>query len=110
MAIPGTLEHEGPTAVAQAKIDEIPTLGHVVPWLSLQALDDPEGAQTVVIDSISVEDVWAESGYEPKGLWFSGAAVDTDPIAEDLATYGLDLYDQGSGKWYVFLPSDREAT
>lgn len=110
MAIPGTLVYVGANPISQAFYDELPNMKAVVQWLSDQAVEDieqPPESLVIIIEHISHEVSASETGYEPGAIWFTGDSVDTDPIAEELATYGFDLYDQGSGKWYVFLPSDR---
>lgn len=111
MPIPGTLVYEGPAAVSQALIDEIPDLVGAIPWLVAQQVEDPEADPLVkYIEHISHERIWNEAGYELGAIWFSGDSTNTDPIAASLAVYGFDLYDQGSGTWYAFLPSDRAAS
>ena len=111
MAIPGTLEYEGPTSVSQERIDELPSIRSVTAWLSTESIVDPEADP--IVDSlvaISFEQNWNEEGYESGAIWFLGDETAADTIASDLSTYGFDLYDQGSGKWYVFLPNDRQAS
>jgi hypothetical protein len=94
MAIPGTLVHEGPSSVSQAQFDEIPDIEAAFQWLV--AHSDVGGG--------SLEHNWVESGYESWGIWFLESVAG---VAAELSAYGLDLYDQGSSKWYAFLPDDR---
>jgi hypothetical protein len=109
MAIPGTLTYEGPTEVSQAQYDEIPDMEACAAWLSDRSVVDIEADPVVdVIDHLSWEMIWEETGYEASAILLEGEAVAMDALASQLsADYGFDLYDQTGGKWYAFLPDDR---